>query len=119
MSKPSDGGKGSVPRKVLDDKTFSDNWDLIFRKKKEPNESLSKIMSEQDPAFTKPSPERYRYEKSDFEILDKSTIVGPTVEEIYSKIVEVYGENVANIDREPLRFYAQATNSNYLLRNKL
>jgi len=27
------GGKGSKPRKVKDQKTFSDNWDTIFGKK--------------------------------------------------------------------------------------
>lgn len=33
----SDGGKGSAPRPFsVDHKTFSDNWDAIFKKDKQP-----------------------------------------------------------------------------------
>ena len=34
----SDGGKGSIPRPFsVDQKTFADNWDTIFGKKKKDN----------------------------------------------------------------------------------
>lgn len=31
----SDGGKGSAPRPIPNPQKFRDNWDLIFKKKKE------------------------------------------------------------------------------------
>ena len=38
-----DGGKGSAPRPYsVDQKTFSDNWDKIFSKKKQESKSTDK-----------------------------------------------------------------------------
>jgi hypothetical protein len=36
------GGKGSKPRPVSDRKKFDDNWDAIFNKKKQDNNSKTK-----------------------------------------------------------------------------
>ena len=46
----SDGGKGSRPRPFsVDQKTFDNNWDMIFKKSKEEKiiEEVSKLIAEE------------------------------------------------------------------------
>jgi hypothetical protein len=43
----SDGGKGSNPRPFsVDQKTFDDNWDKIFKKEKYPLEEMNRVSDE-------------------------------------------------------------------------
>lgn len=45
----SEAGKGSRPRPYsIDQKTFDNNWDAIFRKNKSANEELPKNLQEAD-----------------------------------------------------------------------
>jgi len=43
----SDGGKGSKPRPFsVDQKTFDDNWDKIFKKEKDPLKEMDRVSDE-------------------------------------------------------------------------
>lgn len=45
----SDGGKGSAPRPFsVDQKTFEDNWDRIFKRQKELKDSVDNLNKDLD-----------------------------------------------------------------------
>ena len=51
----SDGGKGSAPRPFsVDQKTFDENWDRIFKRQKDLEDSVDKLNKQLDDKLKKP-----------------------------------------------------------------